>query len=304
MTSPWRARDYLSPRYWPTWLLLGAMRACALLPYRLLLWTGHIAGVAAYHLMTHRRYIAQTNIDLCFPEQTTTQRKQLCKRCFISIGVSIFETALAWWGNPHKLQQLYTLKGFEHIEQAIQQNRAILLLSGHMSCTDIGARMLAFHLPFQAMYKPAKNKLFEAVMFNCRGKSYYEMVPRKQSRRMLKNLKNKIATWYGPDQNFGREETVFAPFFGVQTITLTATARIARFADAVVIPFFPYRLPHGKGYELVIGAPLSDFPSASVIHDATAVNEIIENAVRRAPEQYLWLHKRFRVRPAGDTPVY
>jgi KDO2-lipid IV(A) lauroyltransferase len=295
---------YLAPNYWPTWLLLAMMRLCGMLPYRMLLVCGQTAGSIAYYLMKYRRRIAQTNIDMCFPELKPSEREKICRFCFQSIGISIFETALAWWGNPEKLQSLCSIEGFEHIEQAQKENKAIILLSGHMCCTDIGARLLAFKLDFQAMYKPAKNKLFETVMRKCRSRSYYEMIPRKQSRRLLKNLKNKIATWYGPDQTFGREETVFAPFFGVPAITLTATARIARFADAAVIPFFPYRLNNGKGYKLVIGEPLNDFPSGDALTDAGRVNAAIEKAVRLAPEQYLWLHRRFRHRPTGETDIY
>jgi KDO2-lipid IV(A) lauroyltransferase len=304
MAKSWRARSYLAPRYWPTWALLGFMRLSATLPYGWLLTAGKLFGWASFRLLKYRRYIAQTNIDLCFPGLTPEQRKALCKTCFQNIGTSIFETALAWWGNPDKLKRLYQIEGLEHIKRAQAENKPIILLSGHMSCTDIGATLLAFHLPFQAMYKPAKNALFEAVMQERRSNTYYEMVPRKQSRRLLKNLKNNIATWYGPDQTFGREETVFAPFFGVPTATLTATSRIAKFAHAVVIPFFPYRLPKQQGYRLVLGTPLENFPGDSLLEDATVVNKVIEDGVRVAPGQYLWLHKRFRLRPHGEPELY
>ena len=304
MPSSWQARQFASPRFWPTWILLALMRISAMLPFRILVSMGKLLGFLVYHLMWRRRQIARINIDLCFPDLAPHQRQKICRDCFRSIGISIFETALAWWGGAKKLKSLYRIEGFEHIEKAQKENKAILLLSGHMSCTDIGATLLAFHLPFQAMYKPAKNKLFEAVMLERRGQTYYEMVPRKQSRRLLKNLKNKIATWYGPDQNFGREETVYAPFFGVPATTLTATSRITSFADAVVIPFFPYRLDNDKGYKLCISAPVENYPNDFGIEDATKINKVIEDAVRVAPEQYLWLHKRFRLRPPGEPKLY
>jgi KDO2-lipid IV(A) lauroyltransferase len=214
------------------------------------------------------------------------------------------ETAFAWWGSEEKIKSLYRIEGLEHVERARRDNKAILLLSGHMSCTEIGARQLAFHVPFQAMYKPAKNKLFESVMLAKRSSFYHEMVPRKQSRRLLRNLKHKVPTWYAPDQNFGHDDTVFAPFFGVPAVTLTATARIAAGTDAVVIPFFPYRLPGTSGYRLVLGEPLKDFPSGNTVADASRINHVIEKAVRLAPDQYLWVHKRFRHRPPGEAPIY
>lgn len=297
-------RDYLAPRYWPTWLLLGFMRLCARLPFAWLLRTGSFIGMIFYCLSASRRRIAETNIGLCFPELNKAQQRKIEKACFRNIGVSVMETALAWWGSEAKIKALYRIEGLHHVERARRDNKAILLLSGHMSCTEIGARQLAFHVPFQAMYKPAKNKLFESVMLAKRSSFYREMVPRKQSRRLLRNLKQKIPTWYAPDQNFGHDDTVFAPFFGVPAVTLTATARIAAGTGAVVIPFFPYRLPDNSGYRLVLGEPLKDFPGGNTVADASRINHVIETAVRLAPDQYLWVHKRFRHRPPGEASIY
>lgn len=295
---------YLAPRYWPTWLLLGFMRLCALLSFSWLVRIGGLLGNAFYYLSPSRRRIAQINIGLCFPDLDQAGQRIILKACFRNIGISLMETALAWWWPVEKIKTLYRIEGLHNVERARHDNKAVLLLSGHMCCTEIGARQLAFHVPFQAMYKPAKNKLFESVMLARRSSFYHEMVPRKQSRRLLRNLKQKIPTWYAPDQNFGHDETVFAPFFGIPVTSLTATARIAGSTDAVVIPFFPYRLPDNSGYRLVIGEPLKDFPSGNALQDASRVNGIIEEAVRQAPDQYLWVHKRFRHRPPGEAPLY
>jgi KDO2-lipid IV(A) lauroyltransferase len=295
---------FLAPRYWLTWLLLGLMRACALLPYSWLLRCGRGMGKLLYIALPDRRHIARINLGLCFPERTPAEREQLLRACFVSIGTSALETALAWWGDESKLKSLYSIEGLEHAQRAAAAGKPVLLLSGHMSCSEIGARLLAFHLPFQAMYKPAKNALYDRVMFKQRSRFYHEMVPRKNSRQMLRNLKHGIATWYAPDQNFGREDTVFAPFFSVAAASLTATARIVQITGAAVIPFFPYRLPGNKGYKLVLGKELENFPSGDELEDATRINRIIETAARLAPEQYLWVHRRFRVRPVGEKKLY
>ncbi len=295
---------FFAPRYWPTWLLLGIMRLFALLPYRLLLLLGSGLGMLAYFILPSRRRIVDINLQLCFPERDEQTRQSLSRECFRALGITVMETALAWWGAENKLRKLYQIEGLEYIQQAQKNGQPILLLSGHMASTEIGARLLAFETSFQAMYKPAKNKLFEHVMLYHRNRFYHEMVPRKQSRQLLRNLKNHITTWYAPDQNFGHDDTVFAPFFGTPAITLTATARIAKFANAVVIPFFPYRLPNGQGYKLVISAPLENFPRGDDLVDTTQVNQAIENAVRVMPAQYLWAHKRFRHQPDGKPQRY
>jgi KDO2-lipid IV(A) lauroyltransferase len=299
-----KMREHLAPRHWPTRILLSIMRLAARLPLPWLLGLGKTIGAVIYRLLPARRRIARINIDLCFPEKTEAERRALCKATFHNVGRAVMETALAWWGPDERLKRLYQIEGLNYLEQARLSGRPVLLLSGHMSCTEIGGRLLAFHTNFQAMYKPAKNKLFDAVMLQQRKRFYYDMVSRKQSRTLLRNLKNGVNTWYAPDQNFGREDTVFAPFFGVPATTLTATSRIAAFADATVIPFFPYRLPDNRGYRLVLGPPLKGFPGESIETDARRVNAVIEAAVRTAPEQYLWVHKRFRLRPPGEAPVY
>lgn len=295
---------FLQPRFWPTWFLLGCMRLCALLPYSWLMFLGGALGAFLRLALPERRRIAAVNIELCFPEKTPLERAELVKRIFRSIGIAVMETAFAWWGAESRLRKLHTVEGLKYLEQAVSAGRPVLLLSGHMSCTEIGCRMLAFHQRFQAMYKPAKNRLYERVMLRQRSRFYHEMVERKNSRQLLRNLKRGVVTWYAPDQNFGREDTVFAPFFGIPATTLTATARIVEFAGATVIPFFPYRLEGGKGYTLVLGKPLENFPSGDEAADAARVNQIIEAAARMAPEQYLWVHKRFRIRPPGEKKLY
>jgi Kdo2-lipid IVA lauroyltransferase/acyltransferase len=295
---------FLHPRFWPTWILLACMRSCALLPYSWLLFLGKALGELLRFALPARHRIAAINLGLCFPEKSAQERKQLAQRCFHSMGIAVMETALAWWGAETRLKKLYTLEGFKYLEQAVADGKPVLLLSGHMSCTEIAGRLLSFHQPFQVMYKPAKNALYEQIMLQQRAPFYRAVVPRKNSRQLLRNLKQGIVTWYAPDQNFGREDIVFAPFFGVPATSLTATARIVEFAGATVIPYFPYRLEGNKGYKLVFGKPLEDFPSGDDIANATRINKVIEAAVRLAPEQYLWPHKRFRVRPPGEKKLY
>lgn len=304
MRSEIKASQFLAPRYWPTWLLVGLMRLSARLPLSLLYASGAAIGEIIYWLMPRRRRIARINVDLCFPDRSNSERAALVSACFRSAGISILETSLAWWGNDTRLRKLAHIEGLEYIEQAKKDQRPILLLSGHFCCTDIGGKLLSFHQRFQVMYKPAKNRLIDAAVGEQRNRLYEDVVPRKQSRRLLRNLKNGVTTWYGPDQSFGREDTVFAPFFGIPAATLTATSRLARFANAVVIPYFPFRLPGGKGYRLIIRPPLENFPSGSLEQDAAAVNRVIEDAVRIAPEQYLWLHRRFHHRPEGEPEFY
>lgn len=295
---------FISPRYWPTWLMLALMRMSACLPFHWQLGIGRYLGRLMMRWVPERRRIANINLQLCFSELSIVERLALKKKCFESLGMAVLETGLSWWASETRLRGLCSIEGLEYVEQARQQQKPVLLLSGHMACTDIGGRLLAMHLPFQVMYKRARNRLFDAVMLRARSRTYEKLIDRKETRVLLRGLKQGIVTWYAPDQNFGREETVFAPFFGVPTASLTATARIVKLAGAVVIPFFPYRLENRRGYQLVFGKPLENFPSGDAMEDARRVNAVIEEAVRKAPDQYMWVHKRFRTRPPGEKALY
>ena len=123
-------------------------------------------------------------------------------------------------------------------------------------------------------------------------------------KRQIKGIKNLIPTWYAPDQNFGHEKNVFAPFMGVQTATISAGSRLAQSSGAAIIPFYPERKKDGSGYIIWIGPPLKDFPSGDDVKDATAINASIEKSVRLNPDQYMWIHQRFKTRPPGEPPIY
>jgi KDO2-lipid IV(A) lauroyltransferase len=181
----------------------------------------------------------------------------------------------------------------------------VILLGGHYTTLEISGRLLAFHTDgIQPIYKPAHNALYEAVMAGARKRLFDDLLDNSDMRTILRNLKRGKIIWYAPDQDFGRDRSVFAPFFGVPTATLTTTSRLARLSGAPVLPFSSERLPQGRGYVIRIHAPLPDFPSGDDVADASAVNAVIEAQVRRTPEQYLWVHKRFKTRPLGEPGVY
>jgi KDO2-lipid IV(A) lauroyltransferase len=123
-------------------------------------------------------------------------------------------------------------------------------------------------------------------------------------RAIVRSLRKGKVVWYAPDQDFGRERSVFAPFMGVETATLTATARLAKLSGAPIVPFYSERLPGNQGYLIKILPELENFPSGDDVTDATLVNQVIEQQVRAAPEQYLWLHRRFKTRPEGEADLY
>ena len=275
------------------------------MPWSLQLFIGRRLGDLMYLLSPGRRRVVQINLGLCFPEMSTVERKQLARQTFKSTGLSLIESAIAWWGADARLRHLHAIEGIEHLNRALEQGRGALLLGGHYTTLEIGGRLLALHTNvMQPVYKPARNTLFNAVMVHARKRAFDDLLVNRDMRVIIRSLKRNKAIWYAPDQDFGRAQTVFAPFMGINAASLTMTARIAKLSGAPVLPFYSQRLPGQQGYLIRLMPPLENFPSGNDVADCTQVNQAIEQQVRDAPEQYLWVHRRFKTRPCGEPSPY
>ena len=303
--TDFQVKDFLAPKYWPTWLGLGVLRLSCYLPYAWILYFGTALGWLGFYLLPGRRRITRTNIGLAFPELNEQRQREIVKESFYSASIAIFESALSWWGSDTKLSSLYQIEGLEHLQAAQQVGKGVILLGGHYTTLEISGRLLAFESSdVYPTYKRAHNRLFEALMTQQRRQVSAGLIKSSDMRTILRCLKDNNIVWYAPDQDFGIQNSVFAPFMGVSTATLTITARLAKRSGASVLPFYSERLPNRQGYLLRLGAPLKAFPSGDDVVDATAINQAIEDQVRRTPEQYLWGHRRFKTRPHGEPLFY
>jgi len=297
--------SFLTLRYWPIWLGLGLMQIMAALPFRWQLAIGGQTGRWISRIARRRRRIAATNLALCFPELTLDQRTVLLEDHFAALGIGLFETAMAWWASDKKLRGLARVEGAEHLQQAMDRGKGVILLTGHFTTLELGARFITWQQPFHAMYRSHKNPLYEAVMRRERERrSRLPPLAHEDLRGLLRAFKKGRAVWYAPDQNHGIRNSIFVPFFGIPTCTLTATSRLASLSGAAVVPYFPRRLAGNAGYEIVILPALDHFPSGDMAADTRRINELLECQIRQAPEQYLWVHRRFKTRPPGSPSVY
>lgn len=295
----------IKPEFWPTAAGLFILWLLTLTPLRFQFFIGKCIGKLLYRFSGRRRHIATVNIDLCFPNLSAEEKQIILEKTFESVGYSAIETPLSWWASDNRLQPLTHLHGKEYIDEAKKQGRGILLLGAHFTCLEIGGRLLTKHVPTINMYKKHRNALFEAVMRKNRLKHLDGLIEHRNVREYIRALKKGKTCWYAPDQDFrNKGSSVFASFMGVQAATLTAAARIAKMSNAIVIPFFPKRRLDGKGYDLEILPPIENFPTGDDDKDAALVNEIIAEQVSLAPDQYLWLHRRFKSRPEGEPSFY
>jgi KDO2-lipid IV(A) lauroyltransferase len=283
-----------APRYWPTWIGLALMRLCALLPFRALMVLGAMLGALVRRLPVRYVRIARRNLELCFPELDGPARAALLRRHFRSLGLAPFETALSWWAPDRRIVKLTQVQGLEHLQAALARGRGAILFSAHFTALEIGARALAARLPVNIMYRPSKNRALAYVLGKARARRARRAIPRDDVRTLVAALRANESVWYAPDQAYRHKGAVMAPFFGIAAGTNSATSRLARATGAAVLPYFPERLPGARGYRAVIYPALDEFPSGDALADATRLNALIEAQVRRVPEQYLWIHRRFK----------
>lgn len=305
MPRPDFRRTLLAPRHWPAWLGAGLIWLVAHLPQAALLWLGRRIGALVRWIPSARRRIAAINIALCFPAFDASERDALVDANLRDIGLMLVEFALGWMASDRRMASIPTrIEGLEHLEEARARGKGVLLVGGHFSHLELCARLVSQRIRIAGMYRRMDSTVFEWVVLRARLRYAAAMFDKDDIRGTVKYLRGGGTLWYAPDQDMRSKDSVFVPFFDVPAATITATHHLARLSGAVVIPFFHRRLPHGQGYVLRLASPLRDFPGDDVLADTARVNACIEKMVREAPEQYLWVHKRFKTRPPGEPGIY
>ena len=295
--------DFLAPRFWGAWLIILLLRVFGLLPFKVGLAVGRGLGSLIYRVAINRKRVTQVNVGLCFPELSATEQAALVKDIFKANAIGFVETAWAYWGNRETLQQKTQFIGFELLDQALEQGRGVILLGGHFSTLDLGGLLLSFYdKPFDCVYRPHDNPLIDYWI--CKKRSRFtKVVDRKKFREMVRDLRKNRCIWYAPDQDFGRKGAVFVPFFGHPAATIVATSKMVKLNNSPILMLAHYRKPDNSGYIMEMTA-MPEFPSGDETRDAEMVNLTLEKAIRKAPEQYMWVHKRFKTQPDGKQKLY
>ena len=248
--------------------------------------------------------MALTNLRLCFPELSEQEREALARRVMISTGEAILEMAGAFHNQRIDLDKRLTVSGLEHLETARREGHGVMLLGMHFNSIDVGSRLLGKFFRFSVVYRPNDNPLLDHLITKGRGTWVNHSVDRNDIRQTVRLLRQGEVVWYAPDQDYGRKASVFVPLFGVQAATVTATSTFARLGKAQVVPFTQTRLADGSGYRLTVHPPLEGFPGENETADALRINQWVEQAISQQPEQYMWVHRRFKTRPEGESRPY
>ncbi len=285
----------LAPRYWPTWAGIALLRLLALLPYA---WVIALGGLLGRLLrLVARRFvsIARRNLELCFPELDAPARERLLDRHFASLGIALLETPLAWWSSPARFARLVHLEGREHVEAALARGRGAIVLTAHFTTMELAGRALATSLTrIGFLYRPTRNEVLTYALERFRTGYGGHAIPRDDIRAFIGAVRNNECVWYAPDQSYRKKGAEMVRLFGIPAATNTLTSRLARMTGAPVLPYFLHRLPGTQGYRAVIHPPLENFPTDDAVADTERFNHLIEAQVRLVPEQYLWIHRRFK----------
>jgi KDO2-lipid IV(A) lauroyltransferase len=291
-------------RYAIAWCAYFWMRAIVLLPFRWQIALGKSLGRATYRWLPARRRVVERNLEVCFPELSESERERLAREHFAALGASLAEMSTGWFGAPATIQRRVRIEGAEHLRAALDAGHGVILFGAHFTSFEFfwaALRPLCSRLC--GMYKWQANPVMNKVMNRGRGRFFDHMFDKDSVRGMLRELKNNSVAWYASDQSYSGKGSALLPFFGVPAMTNTAIGRIAKASGAAVLPYFCRRIDHAH-YVMSIYPRLEDFPSGDDIHDASRFMRLLENYIRLCPEQYWWVHQRFKGRPAPLPDLY
>jgi len=275
-----------------------------LLPLPILARIGQGLGMLLYIFARERRFVVHTNLRLCFPQWTQTQRNRVARAHFRAIGRGILEQGIGWWASPERIRRLVRVEGRQYLEEAIKGQ--VIVLALHFVGVDMGAIRMSSEHSMATVYAQQKNPVFDALLRKARTRFGHNRLLSRQDgiRAVVKSMREGWSLFYLPDMDFGPQGSIFVPFFGVQAATVTGLSRIAKLTGARVLPFVTRELPGGQGYEARFYPLWENFPGNDVIADTRRMNAFIEERVMETPEQYYWVHKRFKTRPPGEARFY
>lgn len=295
---------YIAPKYWPTWLGLGVLRIVCWLPHRVVLAIGRLIGRLAYRIAGERRDIVERNLELCFPDLADAARHSLVRRHFEALGMSLVEMGLGRWASDTRLTSMTTMEGIDNVLDAVNAGKGVILLSAHFTTLEISGRILKLHIPpFDAVYRRNRSDFITEVLRTGRERSAATTIEKRDIKSMVRSLRQGRVVWYAPDQSYSRKGAEVVPFFGIPCMHTTATSTLARLGNAVTIPYFPERLADGR-YRIRVLPPLENFPSDDLVADTRQYVRALEEHIRRVPEQYFWIHRKFKDLPDGYPDYY
>ncbi|RLA04886.1 MAG: lipid A biosynthesis acyltransferase [Gammaproteobacteria bacterium] len=274
------------------------------LPRPVQYWLGALFGKLLYRVAKRRRHITEVNIKLCYAELSPEQQQIMVKKVFEENAIGLIETAVSWFRDPAYSRKRLTVEGLEHLNQAKSLGRGVLLVGAHYTTLDMGGVLITDVSELDVMYMPNKNPFVDRLIKRSRERYCDRVIDRKNIRGVYKSLKDGHVFWYSPDQDYGKKSSVFAPFFGINAASVKFTTKFANINNSPVVILSHHRKPDNSGYIVRFSKALEGYPTGDDVADATLINQKLEAEIRKCPEQYMWVHRRFKTRPDGEQGFY
>jgi KDO2-lipid IV(A) lauroyltransferase len=283
--------------------LIGIAKLMAKLPITVILKIGEALGYLTWLIPNKRKKIAAKNIALCFPGLSPKEQRLLVKKNLVSTGVGFAETIIAHWSKTDKFIDQFEFEGLEFIEQSINKNKGCILLSCHLHSIELAVRVINSQLKNKAylLSRQHNNKIFQAHIDQARRAHCEKTIDKKDVRTVLKSLKSNHPVFYFSDQNFSYH-CEYIDFFKQPAATVIAPVRIAQSSQASVIPWFCFR--ENKKWKIQFLEPLNYFYNDEIKVSLRKMNQLFEEQIKLHPEQYLWVHRRFKNHPKGKNFYY
>lgn len=285
-------------------LLLGLMWLLHWLPLPVLGRLGSVVGTALFYSLRARRDITLTNLRICLPERSDTERRRIARQHFQSYARSVLERAVLWWGSQARLRRLI------HVEPGVPlddiSSGPVILLCPHFVNLDVAGVAVAMEVSGCSIYMRQRNRVFDEALKKGRNRFHPQKLLARQEgvKPIIRAMREGLPFFMLPDMDFGPKESEFVPFFGMPAATLTAPARIAGATRAKLIPVIATFLPDYRGWKVRFYPAWDDYPGGDILAATRRMNAFIEERILEAPAEYFWTHKRFKTRPPGEPSVY
>ncbi|HJV06891.1 MAG TPA: lipid A biosynthesis lauroyl acyltransferase [Chromobacteriaceae bacterium] len=283
-------------------LLLWLIR---LLPMSIIGGLARALGYIAYAVAKERRRVGLINLQLCFPELPSAERRRLIRNNFVYMMRLVLEYGVVWWSRPERLKKLVTIKNLHYVTDLRAQGQDVILFYPHFVGFEMCVYALNQYIPLVSVYSHQKNAAMDQQIYAGRQRfnNCYIVSRQEGLRPIIKAMRKDHAPFlYLPDQDFGTRDSVFVKFFGNDAATITGLSRISKLARAKVVPTIARRV--GNRFELEFYPPWDNYPTEDAMADTQRMNDFLEERIREIPDQYFWLHKRFKSRPEGQAKVY
>jgi KDO2-lipid IV(A) lauroyltransferase len=292
---------FLLPKYWLTWLSVFILYSVSWFPYSVQKSIGKLLGKLLKIIAKKRYNVAKRNLELSFPDFSQERRQTILDANLDNAGMAVLETGMGWWWPTWRVTQKAEFEGYEHIEAILAKGKGVLAYAIHNMNLEFACRMAGLKYPSVVFYRKHNNRLMEYISYHGRKRSNKYMVNKRNVKGLISALDDGELCMYLPDQDYGRTKCEFTSFFAVPEVaTTTGSLLFAKQANCETV--FLVSIRTDNGYKIIVQPGLDNFPSGDDKYDVTRINQMIEKMIMLAPEEYLWMHKRFKTRPNADDP--